>query len=150
MTIDPELDREATLTENRDLPAPDWIEIGFYAIAIVFNLCLVAQIITVGVAYFTDPSWWQIHVWLVRGYSGLSIVLLRWSLLARLSLRICVLAVSLPVLLGCQFFTIHFKTPFHLEIFHPLIGFTLLYISSSLVHRTSRELFHRLDAVTPT
>jgi hypothetical protein len=148
MKINPEIDRKATRTENRDLPHPDWSEIGFYALAIVFNLCLVAQVLTVGVAYFTDPSWWQIHVWLVRGYSGLSIVLLGWSLLGRLSSRIRALAVSLPVLLGFQFFSIHVRTPLHLEIFHPLIGFTLLYVSSSLVHRTSRELFPRSAAVT--
>lgn len=37
------------------------------------------------------------------------------------------LALSLPVLLGLQFCSIHLKTSLHLEVLHPLIGFTLFY-----------------------
>jgi hypothetical protein len=125
-----------------------WMQISFYAAATVFNLCLIAQLLTVGVAYFNDPAWWDIHVWLVRGYCGLSLILLGGSLIAPFSDRIRSLAASLPVLLGLQFCSIHLKTPLHLEVLHPLIGFTLLYVSSSLVHRVSREVFNKSDAVT--
>ena len=128
MTTNSEIDRDRTPTH--------WIAIGFYGIAIVFNVCLIAQLLTVGVAYFNDPAWWVIHVWLVRGYSGLSLILLGWSFLAPFSRRIRYLAASLPLLLGLQFSTIHVKSPLHLEVLHPLIGFALLYVSSSLVHRT--------------
>ncbi|MEL6495913.1 MAG: DUF6220 domain-containing protein [Cyanobacteria bacterium J06623_7] len=108
---------------------------GFYVIAILFNLCLIAQLLTVGIAYFNDPGWWQIHVWLVRGYAGLSLVLLVGSAIIPFSQRIRSLAASLPILLGIQFCSIHAPTPLHLEILHPLIGFTLVYVSSTLVHR---------------
>ncbi len=117
-----------------------WMQIGFYATSIIFNICLIAQLLTVGVAYFNNPGWWNIHVWLVRGYSGLSLILLGWSFIAPFSRRIRYLAASLPVLLGLQFFSIHLKSPLHLEVLHPLIGFTLVYVSSSIVHRTSRIL----------
>ena len=117
-----------------------WMQIGFYATSIIFNVCLIAQLLTVGFAYFTNPAWWVIHVWLVRGYSGLSLILLGWSFIAPFSRRIQHLAVSLPVLLGLQFSSIHLKSPLHLEVLHPLIGFALLYVSSSLVHYTSRIL----------
>jgi len=117
-----------------------WVQIGFYATSIVFNLCLIAQLLTVGVAYFNDPAWWNIHIWLVRGYGGLSLILLGWAFIAPFSNLVRSLTVSLPVLLGLQFASIYLKTPFHLEILHPLIGFTLLYVSSSLVHRVSRSL----------
>ena len=117
-----------------------WRATGFYATSIVFNLCLICQLLTVGVAYFNNPAWWNIHVLLVRGYGGLSLVLLGWSSIAPFSRRIRHLAASLPVLLGLQFASIHLKSPLHLEILHPLIGFTLLYVSSSLVHRISRIL----------
>jgi Family of unknown function (DUF6220) len=133
MTTNSEIDRERTPTR--------WMQIGFYATSIVFNICLIAQLLTVGVAYFNNPSWWYIHVWLVRGYGGLSLVLLGWSFIVPFSRRIRHLATSLPVLLGLQFASIHLKSPLHLEVFHPLIGFTLLYVSSSLVHSTSRTLF---------
>ena len=123
------------------------MQIGFYATSIVFNLCFMAQLLTVGVAYFNDPAWWNIHVWLVRGYGGLSLILLAGSLITPFSARIRSLAASLPLLLGLQFCSIHLKTPLHLEVLHPLIGFTLLYVSSSLVHRVSREVFGKLDAV---
>ncbi|MEG3968073.1 DUF6220 domain-containing protein [Microcoleus sp. T2B6] len=116
------------------------ILISFYVTSIIFNVCLIAQLLTVGVAYFHNPAWWNIHVWLVRGYSGLSLVLLGWSFIAPFSRRIRHLAASLPILLGLQFSSIHLKSPLHLEILHPLIGFTLLYVSSSLVHRISSTL----------
>lgn len=45
-----------------------WSQIVFLTIAVVFNLCLVAQVLTVGLAFFYSPEWWNIHVWLVRGY----------------------------------------------------------------------------------
>jgi Family of unknown function (DUF6220) len=117
-----------------------WVQIGFYATSIIFNLCLIAQLVTVGVAYFNDPAWWDIHVWLVRGYSGLSLILLGGSFITPFSRRIRSLTASLPVLLGLQFASIHLKTPLHLEVLHPLVGFTLLSVSSSLVHRVSRSL----------
>ena len=112
-----------------------WLLSGFYGASIVFNVCLIAQLLTVGFAYFNNPAWWAIHVWLVRGYSGLSFILLGWSFLVPFSRRIRHLAASLPVLLGLQFSSIHLKTPLHLEVLHPLIGFALLSVSSSLVHR---------------
>ena len=131
-----------------DIAATSWVKLSFYAISIIFNVCLMAQVLTVGVAYFTNPAWWSIHVWLVRGYSGLSLILLTGSLSAPFSGKIRSLAASLPVLLGLRFCSIHLKTPLHLEVLHPLIGFTLFYVSSSLVHRVSREVFNRSDAVT--
>lgn len=117
-----------------------WMHMGFYATSVVFNLCLIAQLLTVGVAYFVNPAWWDIHVWLVRGYSGLSLLLLGWSFLSQFSPQIQRLTASLPVLLGLQFLTVHVKSPFHLEVLHPLIGFTLLFVSSSLVHSLGRML----------
>lgn len=130
MTPNSEIDRTPT----------HWMQIGFYATSVVFNLCLMAQLLTVGVAYFISPAWWDIHVWLVRGYGGLSFLLLGWSFITPFSPQIQRLAASLPVLLGIQFASIHLKSPLHLEILHPLIGFSLLYVSSSLIHRVWRSL----------
>ncbi len=135
------------LEGDRDRTPLHWMQIGLFATSVIFNLCLIAQLLTVGVAYFNDPAWWNIHVWLVRGYSGLSLIILGGTAIATFSDRIRSLAASLPVLLGLQFCSIHLKTPLHLEVLHPLIGFTLLYVSSSLVHRLSRELFNKSDAV---
>jgi len=135
------------LETNRDIAATNWIKLGFYTTSIIFNVCLIAQILTVGVAYFTNPDWWNIHVWLVRGYSGLSLILLAESLIAPFSDRIRALAASLPMLLGIQFCSIHLNTPLHFEVLHPLIGFALFYVSSSLVHRVSREVCKKSDAV---
>ncbi len=130
MTINPEIDR----TSSRAM------QVGFYATSVVFNLCLITQLLTVGIAYFISPAWWNIHVWLVRGYGGLSLLLLGWSLITPFPPQIQRLTASLPVLLGLQFLSIHLKSPLHLEILHPLIGFSLLYVSSSLVHRVWRSL----------
>ncbi|MEO0835697.1 MAG: DUF6220 domain-containing protein [Cyanobacteria bacterium J06642_3] len=133
---------------NRDLAARSWLKLVLYGIAIIFNVCLIAQVLTVGVAYFSNTAWWNIHVWLVRCYGGLSLILLTGSLITPFSIRIRSLTASLPVLLGFQFCSIHLKTPLHLEVLHPLIGFTLFYISTSLVHRMSREISDKSGAVT--
>jgi hypothetical protein len=45
-----------------------WVQKGFLVIAVLFNLGLIAQLLTVGLAIFDDPTWWNIHVVLVRGY----------------------------------------------------------------------------------
>ncbi|MBW4534690.1 MAG: hypothetical protein KME09_12220 [Pleurocapsa minor HA4230-MV1] len=140
MTTNSEIIRDQAPPPLRDRIPSRWMQICFYVTAIVFNLCLIAQLLTVGVAYFNDPAWWNIHVWLVRDYSGLSLVLLGWSFIVPFSRQIRNLAVSLTILLGLQFASIHLKTCLHLEIFHPLIGFSLFYISSSLVHNASHIL----------
>ncbi len=128
---------ESNISDDR---APrNWLHVGFYIIAIVFNLCLIAQLLTVGVAYFVDPAWWTVHIWLVRGYAGLALVLLGWLSIVSFSRKIRSLTISLPVLLGIQFGSIHLKTPLHLEVLHPLVGFSLFYVSSSLVHAASKS-----------
>ena len=148
MTKNLETDSLRVTRRDRDIATTSWLKRGFYATSIFFNVCLIAQVLTVGIAYFTDPTWWNIHVWLVRGYSGLSLILLAGVLIVPFSSRIRSLAASLPVLLGLQFCSIHLKTSLHLEVLHPLIGFTLFYISSSLVHRVSREVFNKPEVVT--
>ncbi|MEH1841011.1 MAG: DUF6220 domain-containing protein [Nostoc sp.] len=118
-----------------------WIQISFFIPAIFFNLCLAIQVFSVGLAYFYNSDWWNLHIWLVRGYSGLSLILLVWVFLMPLPRRIQSLTASLPVLLGLQFLTIHLKTSFPLAVFHPLIGFSLFSISTTLVHRTLHIVF---------
>jgi hypothetical protein len=137
-----------TSETDRDIAAASWVKLGFYATSILFNVCLIVQVLTVGVAYFTDPAWWTIHVWPVRGYGGLSLILLIGSFIAPFSDRVRSLAASLSVLLGFQFCSIHLKTPLHLEVLHPLIGFTLFYVSSSLMHYVSREVLTKSDTLT--
>ena len=112
-----------------------WMQTAVLAIAILFNLCLVAQLLTVGLAVFMDTSWWQIHRWLVRGYGGLAVLLAVSSLVMAYSQRIRTLAQAAVILLALQFATVHIHQPLPLDIFHPLIGFTLFTVSTTLVHR---------------
>jgi hypothetical protein len=135
---------------SETLPEPisfvtSWVQIGFHAIAVFFNLCLIAQVLTVGLAYFYNPEWWQIHIWLVRGYGGVSLILLGWVFLNLFPGRVRSLAAGLPVLLGLQFLTIHLKSPLPLSMLHPLIGFTLFSVSTTLVHRTQRLAYPKPD-----
>ncbi|WP_373541612.1 DUF6220 domain-containing protein [Chamaesiphon sp.] len=78
-----------------------WIQKGFLAIAVLFNLCLIAQLLTVGLAVFDDPTWWHIHVLLVRGYSGLVILLLVGLSIDPFSQKIKMLTVGLVTLGIC-------------------------------------------------
>ena len=128
-------------------PTARWIQIGFKAIAVCFNLCLIAQVLTVGMAYFYNPKWWAIHVGLVRGYGGLSLILLGWVFLTPFPQRVRSLTASLPVLLGLQFLSIHLKTPLPLAVLHPLIGFILFSVSTTLVHHTQGITYPKSDVI---
>jgi len=44
------------MTISSNVSRSRWLQIGFLAIAILFNLCLVAQLLTVGLAVFYDPT----------------------------------------------------------------------------------------------
>jgi len=125
--------------------------IGFYVVTVLFNLCLTAQVLTVGLAAFQDASWWSVHTWLVRGYAGLSLVLLVWVYWLSVSTRIRTLTFSLPILMGLQFLTIYLPTslPISLAVIHPLIGFSLFAASTTLVHRVGHLVFpHQRDRET--
>lgn len=143
----PSLNAIANQTLENSQPSLKPAIMGFYAFAVLFNLCLVAQVLTVGLAYFDNPAWWNTHVWLVRGYSGLSLVLLAWVYWLSMSQRIRMLTLSLPVLLGLQFLTIHgqLPLPISLAIFHPLLGFSLFSASTTLVHRVGHIIFLKKD-----
>ncbi|MEM1310877.1 MAG: DUF6220 domain-containing protein [Cyanobacteria bacterium P01_H01_bin.153] len=112
-----------------------WVQVSFLAIAILFNLCLVAQLLTVGLAVFSDASWWQIHVWLVRGYGGLAVLLFVGTLITPFPKRIQALTNAIVLLLLLQFVTAHVQQPLPLGVLHPLTGFTLFTTSTTLVHR---------------
>jgi hypothetical protein len=132
-----------------------WIQKGFLAlaeplpwrIAVLFNFCLIAQLLTVGLAVFDDPTWWNIHVLLVRGYGGLVVLLLAGLLINPFPQKIKMLTVGLGLLLTLQFVTGHLNHLLHLGILHPLLGFSLFTSSTTLVHRAWHEVFDRSDAV---
>ncbi|HIK17750.1 MAG TPA: hypothetical protein IGS53_21015 [Leptolyngbyaceae cyanobacterium M33_DOE_097] len=137
----------ASQTSENPQPSLKPAIISFYALSVLFNLCLVAQVLTVGLAYFDNPVWWNTHVWLVRGYSGLSLVLLAWVYWIPMPQRVRMLTLSLPILLGLQFLTIHtqLSLPIALAIFHPLLGFSLFSASTTLVHRIGNIVFPKKD-----
>ena len=112
-----------------------WVQVGFSAMAVLFNLCLVAQLLTVGLAVFSDASWWQVHVWLVRGYGGIAVLLLMGTFIAPFPKRIQALTKAIVILLLLQFATAHIQQPLPLGVLHPLTGFTLFTTSTTLVHR---------------
>jgi hypothetical protein len=124
-----------------------WIQKGFLAIAVLFNLCLIAQLLTVGLAVFDDPTWWSIHVLLVRGYSGLVVLLLTGLLIHPFPQKIKMLTASLVGLLTLQFITGHLNHSFHLGVLHPLLGFSLFTSSTTLVHKSWHEVFDPSDTV---
>jgi hypothetical protein len=124
-----------------------WVQKGFLAIAILFNFCLIAQLLTVGLAIFDNPTWWNIHVVLVRGYGGLVVLLLAGLFIHPFPQKIKMLTASLVILLTLQFLTGHLNHPLHLGILHPLIGFLLFTSSTTLVHRAWHEVFDRSDSV---
>ncbi|MCP6760307.1 MAG: DUF6220 domain-containing protein [Fischerella sp. CENA71] len=124
-----------------------WIQIAFFSVVVLFNVCLNLQVLSVGLAYFSDPEWWKVHVWLVRGYSGLALLLLGLVFLSPFPKRVRGLTVSMPILLILQFSTIHLNLPLPLplSVLHPLIGFSLFSASTTLVHRTQRFIFPKPD-----
>lgn len=125
------------------------MQIWFYIATVFVNLCLIIQVFSVGLAYFYNSDWWQLHIWLVRGYSIISLMLLVWVFLLAFPPRIQQLTATIPVLIALQFITIHVPFFFPLAIFHPLIGFCLFSVSTTLVHRVSHIVFpkHNQDTI---
>lgn len=126
-------------------PSVSWIAKGFYLLVVFFNLCLNLQVLTVGLAYFYNPEWWNVHVWLVRSYSGISLILSAGVYTMPFPRRVRSLTSSMPILLLLQFLTIHLKAPIPLAVVHPLIGFTLFTASTTLVHRVNHFLFPKAN-----
>ena len=124
-----------------------WVQLGFLAIAVLFNLCLVAQLLTVGLAVFSDASWWQVHVWLVRGYGSMAVLLLIGTFLTPFPKRIQALTKAIVVLLLLQFVTAHVQQPLPLGVLHPLTGFALFTTSTTLVHRAMSFVTEHSDSV---
>jgi Family of unknown function (DUF6220) len=124
-----------------------WIQKLFLAISVLFNFCLIAQLLTVGLAVFDNPTWWNIHILLVRGYGGLVVLLLAGLFVNPFPQKIKMLTVGLVTLLTLQFITGHLNHPLHLGVLHPLLGFLLFTSSTTLVHRSWHEVFDSLDAV---
>lgn len=133
-------------SEHKQSSKP-WIRIGFLAIAILFNICLVAQLLTVRLAVFYDPTWWSIRVWSIRSYGGLVVLLFVGSSIEPFSRKIKVLTGVLIILLALQFITSHFNHPLPLGVLHPLIGFPLFTSSTTLVHLVWREIFKESNPV---
>ena len=142
-TIKPPTERSDQTAEHK--PSAQPVMLVYYAAVVFFNLCLTAQVLTVGLAYFYNPAWWNLHVWLVRSYSGVSLLLLGGAWYLPLPQRIKALATGLPILLGLQFLTIHLRMPLSvpvpLSVLHPLIGFSLFSVSTTLVHRMKHVLW---------
>lgn len=130
-----------TINLSSPMQTTNWRQLGFYALALLFNLCLIAQVLTVGLAYFYNPEWWNTHVLLVRGYSILVPIMLLWVFISPFPQRVRKLVISTLVLLGLQFITIHLKSPLNISVLHPLIGFSLFNISTTLVHRVQHVVF---------
>jgi hypothetical protein len=124
-----------------------WVQKGFLAIAVLFNLCLMTQLLTVGLAVFDNPTWWNIHIVLVRGYGGLVVLLLAGLFIHPFPQKIKMLTASLVTLLTLQFITGRLNHSFHLGVLHPLLGFSLFTSSTTLVHRSWHEVFDRSDSV---
>ncbi|TWH54816.1 DUF6220 domain-containing protein [Dulcicalothrix desertica] len=100
-----------TINLTSNVQTTNWRQFGFYAMALLLNLCLVAQVLTVGLAYFYNPEWWNIHVFLVHEYSVLVPIMLLWVFISPFPQRVRKLVISTLVLLGLQFITIHLKSP---------------------------------------
>jgi Family of unknown function (DUF6220) len=136
-----DLHSEQTILSGR------WVQKGFLAIAVLFNFCLIAQLLTVGLAVFDNPTWWNIHVLLVRGYGGLVVLLLAGLFLHPFPQKTVMLTVGLGIILTLQFITGHFNHLLHLGILHPLLGFSLFTSSTTLVHRAWHEVFDLTDSI---
>lgn len=130
-----------TINLSHDVQTTNWRQLGFYALTLLFNFCLIAQVLTVGLAYFYNPEWWNIHVWLVRGYGVLAPIMLLWVFLSPFPQRVQKLTLSIAVLLGLQFITIDLKLPLNVGVLHALIGFSLFNVSTTLVHRVQHVVF---------
>ena len=124
------------------------VTFGFYILAILLNFCLAAQVLTVGLAQFGDPTWWNTHVLLVRGYSILPLIMVALVYIFPFPKRVRVLTTIMPVLLLLLFGTAHVPLPSLLPvaILHPLLGFAIFSMSSTIIHRVGHLVKEQKEA----
>jgi len=110
---------------------------------------LIAQVLTVGIAYFNDPALVE-YPCLARARVWWIVIYLTDMVVDRPSPAESDISPQSTRAAGTPIFSIHLKSPLHLEVFHPLIGFTLLSVSSSLVHRTGHSLLPTIPETDPS
>jgi hypothetical protein len=118
------------------------VRIIYLALAWVFLLCILAQVVIAGMATFTDPSDWELHVAFVKGFAMVPLAMFLLTFVGRISGRNRWISLALFGLIVFQFLSVQvFSSIPAISALHPLIALLLFWGSITTVKRekTARQ-----------
>lgn len=116
---------------------------------IIFVVCLLLQLFTVGMSVFINPSWWATHTQFAHVIGSLALILLPVAFLGRFPKTIWGLTGLINTLLFVQFATIHLSVLPGLSlssVLHPVNAFFLLWAATITARKTWQIVVSSSDA----
>jgi len=120
---------------------PSRVRIGrilFVLVSWLFLLCVLAQVFIAGMAVFSDPGTWSVHVSFVRTFSLLPLVMFLLTFLAGLTGRARWISLGLFGLVVLQYLTAQaFSSVGGIAALHPIIALLIFWGAVETVKRRS-------------
>lgn len=118
----------------------------FLCVAVLFVVCVTAQIFIAGLAIFTDSSYWHSHIVFVRIFELFPILMLILAFMGKLPVFLRWMCLLTLVMIFAQYFTAHFEGAGAL---HPVIAAVLFWVSIVVAVHAKRNVFPKKEQAQP-
>ncbi|NTU78783.1 MAG: hypothetical protein HGA45_05170 [Chloroflexales bacterium] len=132
--------KETPRARRRSTPArATWY--AFLSLAVVFALCVVAQVFIAGLAVFITPLHWAQHTTFVHIFEFVPLLMLVVSAVGRLPARLRWRSAALFALVYAQYFTANIGGLAPLvAALHPVVALVIFWLSVHVVQEARRAL----------
>lgn len=131
------------LTRRPEAAAPNdgrRSRIGFWALAWILIICIVAQVFLAGLAVFGDSHGWSWHVDFVHFFEFVPVAMVILSFTGHMRHSMKLLAAAMIVLFGLQYAFIEFGNHYHnlyLKALHPVNALLIIWVAIVIARRAS-------------
>lgn len=114
---------------------------AFLGLAVIFTLCVAAQVFIAGLAVFVAPAHWAQHTTFVHIFEFVPLLMLAVSAAGRLPVRLRWLSAALFALVYAQYFTANIRglAPL-LAALHPVVALAIFWLSAHVVQEARRAM----------
>ncbi|QED45981.1 DUF6220 domain-containing protein [Cytobacillus dafuensis] len=121
-------------------------QIGFFLLALILLICIVAQVYLAGMAIFEDPVNWGRHRIFVHMFEYISILMFFLGFIGRLPWKMIWGSFGMFALCNIQYYTAHGIA----GALHPVLALVLFWVSFTLAWSSYRYYLGVLAASTDT
>ncbi|WP_239615055.1 DUF6220 domain-containing protein [Cohnella mopanensis] len=108
----------------------------YLALAWVFLICIMAQVVIAGMATFSDPVHWELHTAFVKGFAIIPLAMFVLTFVGNIRGKKRWVSLALFGMIVAQFLTVQvFSTVAAITALHPLIALLLFWGSITTVKR---------------